>query len=622
MLATYDTLEEAGNAVAAVVASGLLPGALEFIDPLAIKASESASGAGYPPDAGAFLIAELEGETTQVEAEFATLLDLIYRSGAREVREAESDDERPRSGRDARLKPSCENARRFSGTASTAIPRGPSSRQPAPVPTGSADTRNVPLALGATPNYYGTMNTVIAFAWLGTALIAGKLMRKAVPVFRRLFVPSSILGGLLLLVLGSDVLGGVSGVHIFSPNVRDVWGGIPGFMINIVFAALFLGKSLPKISEIWRKAGPQIAFSHTVAWGQYVVGFGITALVLIPLFSVEPMFGALIEIGFIGGHGTAAGLGESFAELGWPEGQDLALGVATIGVVMGIVTGIVLVNWGVKRGHTAVIKTTKRSEQEMAQAEDTHETVEDELVNDGKTDVPENPLVEVESMEPLAFHLAYIGAAIGVGALILSGLTYLETKLLLPLGAPVLLGHVPLFPFAMIGGIIVEKVHHKFFDGWLDRVLVVRLQGAALDLLIVSALASLTLSAIADAWLPLLILVTVGILWTVGAFVILAPRMMRTHWFERGIGDFGQSLGVTATGLLLMRIVDPENDTPALEAFGYKQLLFEPLVGGGLFTAVSAPLVFTFGLVPMLLTTGVVTLGWLALGLYLGRGSG
>src|SRR5699024_1923612 len=80
------------------------------------------------------------------------------------------------------------------------------------------------------------------------------------------------------------------------------------------------------------------------------------------------------------------------------------------------------------------------------------------------------------------------------------------------------------------------------------------------------------------------------------------------YWFERGIGDFGQSMGVTATGLILMRIVDPEGRSPAFEAFGYKQLVFEPFFGGGLVTAMAVPLVFFFGPWPLLIGMAVVLL--------------
>ncbi len=96
VLAAYDSLGRAGKAVSMVVASGLLPGAIEIMDRLAIEAAEAAVNAGYPREAAALLIVELEGETTQVEAEFAKLMELIHESGAYEVRVAQDEAERMR----------------------------------------------------------------------------------------------------------------------------------------------------------------------------------------------------------------------------------------------------------------------------------------------------------------------------------------------------------------------------------------------------------------------------------------------------------------------------------------------------------------------------------------------
>lgn len=94
VLAAYDSLAKAGEAVAAVVASGLLPGAMEIMDSLAIEAAEAAVQAGYPLEARALLIVELEGETPQVEAEARYLEEVIQNSGAYEVRVAKSNEER------------------------------------------------------------------------------------------------------------------------------------------------------------------------------------------------------------------------------------------------------------------------------------------------------------------------------------------------------------------------------------------------------------------------------------------------------------------------------------------------------------------------------------------------
>src|SRR5690606_19082932 len=109
-------------------------------------------------------------------------------------------------------------------------------------------------------------------------------------------------------------------------------------------------KQLPTVAEMWRMAKPQIMFGQTMAWGQYVVGILLAILVLTPLFGMNPLAGALIEISFEGGHGTAAGLMDAFEQLGFPEGADLALGLATFSLVAGTVLGTIIVNWGARTG--------------------------------------------------------------------------------------------------------------------------------------------------------------------------------------------------------------------------------------------------------------------------------
>jgi glycolate oxidase len=96
VLAAYRSLEAAGDAVAAVVASGLLPGALEIMDHLIIEAAEAAVHAGYPQEAAALLIVELDGEAEQVEEEFKRLKEIVDRTGAYEVRIAQDEADRLR----------------------------------------------------------------------------------------------------------------------------------------------------------------------------------------------------------------------------------------------------------------------------------------------------------------------------------------------------------------------------------------------------------------------------------------------------------------------------------------------------------------------------------------------
>jgi glycolate oxidase len=96
VLAAYHSLEAAGDAVASVVASGMLPGALEIMDNLAIQAAEAAVQAHYPLDAEALLIVELDGEAETVEADFTRLQEIITASGPYQVKVAQGELERQR----------------------------------------------------------------------------------------------------------------------------------------------------------------------------------------------------------------------------------------------------------------------------------------------------------------------------------------------------------------------------------------------------------------------------------------------------------------------------------------------------------------------------------------------
>ena len=96
VLAAYDSLQAAGDAVSRIIRSGLLPGAMEIMDRLAIDAAEAAVQAHYPALAAALLIVELEGEAPQVALEHERLMEILAASGATETRVAASEEERTR----------------------------------------------------------------------------------------------------------------------------------------------------------------------------------------------------------------------------------------------------------------------------------------------------------------------------------------------------------------------------------------------------------------------------------------------------------------------------------------------------------------------------------------------
>ena len=194
------------------------------------------------------------------------------------------------------------------------------------------------------------MTAVIIFAVLSVLLVAGKILRVQIPLLQKLYLPSSIVGGLLGLLL-------LSFFREYVPNdVVEDMRRMPGFFINVIFATLFLGSGVPKVKNLAASVLPQLTLAQIVVWGQYVVGIGLAGFLLVPAFNVSPAFGNLLELGFEGGHGTVGGMTEAFLAHNWSEGIALGYTVATIGMVCGIALGMCLVNWAYARGYIKTVR--------------------------------------------------------------------------------------------------------------------------------------------------------------------------------------------------------------------------------------------------------------------------
>lgn len=423
------------------------------------------------------------------------------------------------------------------------------------------------------------MEAIMSFCGLCVLLVGGKYLRVKLRFLQRLYLPSSVIGGLLGL-LALQLAG-----RWIPAGWTAGWSRLPGLLINVVFAALFLGVAIPSLSRIWHKSGPQLAYGQIVAWGQYVVGLGLVLVLLGPLFGVDPLFGVIVPVGFEGGHGTAGGLRPAFEEMGWVEGTDFGLASATAGIISAIVVGMILVNWAVR--HKVLAR--ERNFDTLSEAEVAGIYPVDRRPPAGhQTVVP-------DSIDSLALHVGIIGVAILLGYAGKQLLVGIETVLFHPTGKP-LMRAFPLFPLCMLGGLVVQICVARVSKHLpIDRGLMQRVAGTALDFLVVAAISTIRVDVVSRALGPFLLIVAAGILWNVFCVMWLARRLLPDAWFERAIAEMGQSMGVTATGLLLLRVVDPESETEAPSAFAYKQLLHEPFMGGGIWTSTAVILVWRQG---------------------------
>ncbi len=96
LLAAFDSVEKAGRAVADIIAAGIIPGGLEMMDNLAIRAAEDFIHAGYPTEAEAILLCELDGVEADVHDDCARVRQILEAAGATDVRLARDEAERVR----------------------------------------------------------------------------------------------------------------------------------------------------------------------------------------------------------------------------------------------------------------------------------------------------------------------------------------------------------------------------------------------------------------------------------------------------------------------------------------------------------------------------------------------
>jgi glutamate:Na+ symporter, ESS family len=426
------------------------------------------------------------------------------------------------------------------------------------------------------------LSVFLSVCILSLFLLAGKVLRVKVKLFQRIFLPASIIGGFLGLVCGPFM------IDVIPEAIMSTWQQLPGILINLVFATLFLGVLIPGIKTLWSQGGSQLCYGMIIGSGQYFVGLLITVLVLTPFFGVPHAFGTILEIGFAGGHGTAAGMEEVFNKIGFPAGSALAYMSATVGIIVAVVGGILYINIAIRKGYCKNIDASKGipeyKKSGLIKEESDRYTIS-------------TATVATESIEPFAFHFAIVAVAVLIGWGMLLGVRKIH---------PVLEGF-PLFPLAMMGGMIVQIISKPLkVDRYYDKKSFDRILGISLDMLVVAAIASLKLDLFLANFWPFLILMVAGISWIYFTLVYLAPRMLPVNWFERGITEYGMQTGVTAVGLLLLRLVDPEYKTDTAQAFGFKQMLYEPFFGGGFITATAPFIVLNMGVWTSIIFAGVI----------------
>lgn len=439
----------------------------------------------------------------------------------------------------------------------------------------------------------------LAFVILSLVFAGAALVRRWSRPLRKLFLPTAVIGGFLVLGLGPEGMGRLIGHSgVFPDHTFAVWKQLPGVLINVLCAALLLGERLPPIRTIWNISGPHVIMAGIMSAGQFAVAGIVVLLVLGPVFGFSPKAGALIELSFAGGHGTLAGLTPVLLKYDAGELLDVGLGLATIGMVSGVIIGTMLVNYAINSPSIPIARQNPT-------------TPDEDLDIDHHLPGPdEQPMDEWQGMTQVTAATVFIGVSIAVGIALLE-----LFRRMFNLAGSDFFDKFPLFPFTILGGVIVQLCAMRSGFEWaVNRRAVEGLGGIAIDGIVICAIGTLSLAALGANMGPLIILSLASVAWSVFLALVIGRRIFPRHWFEHSIAEFGESQGNVATGFVMVDMVDPARQTDVARGYSYRQLITRPIIGGGFVSALAVPLIASWGLPVFTFVTTAITLALITWG--------
>lgn len=456
------------------------------------------------------------------------------------------------------------------------------------------------------------MDLLISFAVLAGFLILGMILRAKIKFLQSLFLPASVIGGFIGLVLGPIVLGDYAVVPI-PEEWLSIYALLPGILIVPVVASVPFGvkfkSRLEKREEKTSKVNAEnkrggtttrntlvlLAILLIISQGQLLLGLLLTFIFKTTGFvqDLYATFGTEIGMGFAGGHGTAGVVGsllQSMDQPYWELAQGVTVTTATVGIVGGILIGIILINIAARKGYTKFLSGPQSFPEDMLKG---YEKNIEKQKSFGKETTTSS------SIDSLTFHLALILGGSGLAYALLSVVQYFQVPII---------GSVPIWAYAIIVMYVVWWLMCQLNISWIvNSQITSKIASMFTDFAVVAAIISLPVQAVLTYIVPILIMVTIIMAFTVSLTYWMSKKLYGDFWFERSVAILGTNTGVFITGLLLLKMVDPDYKSPVLgeysvsysinSVFGFIlfPILFGVLVNEGILSGISIPLLVIIG---------------------------
>ena len=433
--------------------------------------------------------------------------------------------------------------------------------------------------------------SLLGFLTIFFLLSFGKKFKLAVKL-ERFGLPIAVISGIVGISIGPFGF-----IHFLSRETTNVWSNFPTPLLSLVFATLMMGRPIPNINGLVKPIFNQFLLALSLGFGQFFIGGLVVKYLLSQYMDTNPLMGCLIEVGFEGGHGAASIIGESFNRLGFPDGLDLGLAMATMGLLSSSILGSIFIFLG---------RTFGLSDNE-------------EIIEQKDNFIPDTKLGIFADLRILVINLGFSGLAISFGFLLLTFLKFISNSF----GnfSREIIFSLPVFPFILIGSLLIRYILEKTKNTELISNILQREIGIlSTDLLIFTAMASLDIAVVFENWIIILVLTIFGLFWNLICISYFAYFIFDDYWFEKSLIEFGNSTGVVASGLLLLRLADPKNISRTLPIFTSKQLFAQLILSGGLFTVLAPLMISKIGLDYWIEICAVITFAILLMAFFFNYG--
>lgn len=418
--------------------------------------------------------------------------------------------------------------------------------------------------------------------WISILLIIGNVLRNRLKVLQALLLPAPITAGLLGLILGQEVLGVI--------HWSDQVGTYTTLLIAVVFASMAYSMNLG--GSVASGARNMWGYSTAMFMGQWGIFILLGLYFFAPFFGTEPWFGMMLPVGFVGGFGTAAAVGSALEDIGIAEASSIGFTSATVGTLVAIVGGVIVANWGIRKGKATELRGTLPEDLRTG-----YIAAESERPSIGRATT--NP----SSIEPLALHAGFILITVLIAYTVNTWIKSMWSNV-----------SIPLFAMAFVIGLIGRGLLVAFKrPNYLDRETISTVSGAATDFMIAFGIASIVPAALAGYWQALLIMFVLGTVFCVVWMAWAGPLFFGENWLERGIFGWGWATAAVATGIALLKMVDPKLKSGTLNEYGVAYVGFAPFeIGMTILAPIAIIAGFTtaFGWVSFLIAVAVVVVAF------------